>query len=79
VLGTRERPCPHRPCWEPENGRARSARTGDQRAGRHGGTGPSGGPHAGNPAGFLEFTYLLTRESFLFFLFSKIINIHGDK
>jgi len=62
-----------RPCWEPENGRARTARAGnqrtavpvppvqgDQRAGRHGGTGPSGGPHAGNPAGFLEFTHSLT-------------------
>jgi hypothetical protein len=47
VLGTRERPCPFRPCRGPESGRP-------------GGTGPSGGPHAGNPAGFLEFTHLLT-------------------
>jgi hypothetical protein len=31
VLGTRERPCSHRPCWEPENGRARTTRAGNQR------------------------------------------------
>jgi hypothetical protein len=28
------RECPHRSCWEPENGRARSTRAGDQRADR---------------------------------------------
>jgi hypothetical protein len=31
LLGTRERPCPHRPCWEPENDRARTALVGNQR------------------------------------------------
>lgn len=59
VLGTRERPCPFRPCRGPESG-------------RHGGTGPSGGPHAGNPAGFLEFTHSLSYlhvRVFCFFLF----------
>jgi hypothetical protein len=30
-----------RPCWEPENGRARSTRAGDQRAGRPSVTDPS--------------------------------------
>jgi hypothetical protein len=46
---------------------------------------PSGGPHAGNPAGFLEFTHLLTYTwefsffFFLFFFFSTITNNHGDK
>jgi hypothetical protein len=33
VLKTRERPCPHCPCLERENGRARSTCAGDQRAG----------------------------------------------
>jgi hypothetical protein len=59
VLRTRERPCPFRPCRGPESG-------------RHGGTGPSGGPHAGNPAGFLEFTHSLSYlhvRVFCFFLF----------
>ncbi len=47
VLGTRERPCPHRPCWEPENGRARSTRAGDRRAGRPFVTDPAQHPHGG--------------------------------
>jgi hypothetical protein len=31
VLGIRERSCPHRPCWELDNSRARTARAGNQR------------------------------------------------
>jgi len=62
VLGTRERPCPFRPCRGPESG-------------RHGGTGPFRRAPRGKPgriSGVHSLTYLLTRESFLFsfFLFS---------
>jgi hypothetical protein len=45
VLGTRERLCPHRPCWEPENGRACSTRVGDQRVGWPSVTDPVRHPH----------------------------------
>jgi hypothetical protein len=47
VLGTRERLCSHHPCWEPENGHARSTHAGDQRAGWASVTDSARHPHSG--------------------------------
>ncbi len=44
MLATRERPCLHRLCWEPENGCARSTCAGDQRVGRPSVTDPAWHP-----------------------------------
>jgi hypothetical protein len=57
--GTRERPCPHRPCLEPENGYARSTRAGtrkpvglrDQKASRPSMMDPARHPHGGRLTG----------------------------
>jgi hypothetical protein len=52
------RPCHRRPplcpCWEPKNGRARSTRAGDQRAGRSSVTDPARHPHSGPGPGVRE-------------------------
>ncbi len=72
-----------RPCWEPENGRARTARAGNQRtavpvppvqgtrepAGMVGRALPAGPTRETRPDFWSSLTHLLTRESFLFSIF----------